>query len=59
MNEDLSPMQTMLYQLPFSILIFILVIALTEDNFEIQGLFDVTRPPNEWVRVVFIHSFIH
>ena len=42
----------MLYQIPFTILILILVITLTEDNFEIQGLFDSTRPPNEWVQII-------
>lgn len=42
----------MLYQIPFTILILILVITLTEDNFEIQGLFDSTRPLNEWVQII-------
>ena len=57
-EEEISPLQMLLYQLPIASFVIILFSPVVENNFELNGLFDTTRPLEEWVLSIFLNFCI-
>lgn len=51
-EEDFSPLQMLLFQAPTASLAIFLFSPAVENNFELNGLFDSTRPLEEWVFMI-------